>query len=336
VRLGLSSPPRADIGPTLSALSLSASTVAEGAAADTVVGTLIGKTKGSTIALEDGDGGTFDIDGLDIIVAGTINYENATSHDIEVSETLAGATNSPRGVILTITVTNVLEVTLGALTLDDLTCAVTDTPGTKVGTITGGSAGSTITLLTQSVTNAFAKDGADIEIGSAGPLSAGDRTITLRETHTDASNSPRDSVVTITAEEGEVLGNNIVVGGGTFDNGTGWGLFQGQDEGPAPVIAAGVLSYASSPGDDPAARCTATETVTDATTYRVSGTCTAYTSGDLQAVIGGTGIGFAGITGTGPFSVDVETTTATNQFLRFQGEDTAVLSIDNLIVQTVT
>lgn len=197
--IGLSRRMAGEIGPTLSNLVLSASTVSESAASGTAIGTVIGQTKDSTLELTGDAGGLLALDGVTLETAGALDYETASSLAWEITETLAGATNSPRVSDGAVAVSNVLEVTLGALNLDDLTHANDATQGTKVGTITGGSSGSTITLLSQEVANAYQKDGGDIEIGSAGPLSAGYRTITLQETHPDASNSGRQSVVTITS-----------------------------------------------------------------------------------------------------------------------------------------
>lgn len=313
----------------LQPLFLSASTVAEDASVGAVVGAVLNaKASGSTLSLADDAGGLFAVDGTDIEVAGALDYETATSHNITIRETNAGYSNSPRDTVVSITVTNVLEVTLGALNLDDLTHANSATQGTKVGTITGTTAGGTVTLLSQEVANAYQKDGGDIELGSAAPLAAGERDITLRETHPDGSNSPRDTVLTITSEF-----PNIVVGGGTFDNATGWTLAGGQEGGPAPTISGGTLNFATSFGDDASARCTATETIV-AGTYRVSGTVTSYTSGVVGISVGG-GVGGVTLSAAGAFSQDI-VATAANQLINLGGsEGEAVMSIDNLDVHRI-
>jgi hypothetical protein len=89
------------------------------------------------------------------------------------------------------------------LSLDDLTIAEDQPEGTKVGTITGATSGSTVTLHAQSNAGMFAKDGNDIEVGAT-PLdfeTVPSPTVTLRETHADASNSPRDSVIGISVTD---------------------------------------------------------------------------------------------------------------------------------------
>lgn len=90
--------------------------------------------------------------------------------------------------------------TLAALSLDNLTIAEDQPTGTLVGAIINATSGSTVTLLTQSNANMFAKDGNDIEVGSAGLdfASAPSPTVTLRETLAGATNTPSDSVITIT------------------------------------------------------------------------------------------------------------------------------------------
>lgn len=94
---------------TLAPLTLSADEVAEDATVGTVVGAVVGKTSGSTLSLQDDAGGLFALDGLDIEVAGALDFETAASHNITVRETLAGATNTPRDTVLEITVTDVAE-----------------------------------------------------------------------------------------------------------------------------------------------------------------------------------------------------------------------------------
>jgi hypothetical protein len=94
--------------PTLSALTLSASTIAEGSAPGVTVGAVQGKTTGSTLSLTDDAGGRFALSG-NTLIAGLVatDYETATSHEITIRETLAGATNTPRDTVLEITVTGI-------------------------------------------------------------------------------------------------------------------------------------------------------------------------------------------------------------------------------------
>lgn len=95
---------------TLAALSLSASSIAEGASPGAPVGELLGRTAGSTLSLLADAGGRFALSGANIVAGLTpTDFETNTSHSITVREVLAGATNTPRDTILTITVTDVAE-----------------------------------------------------------------------------------------------------------------------------------------------------------------------------------------------------------------------------------
>jgi len=91
---------------SLNALTLSASTIEEGSAEDTVVGALQSTTGGSTLELTDDAGGRFKISGGNIVAGATAtSYATSTSHDITVRETLADSANSPRSTVLSISVT---------------------------------------------------------------------------------------------------------------------------------------------------------------------------------------------------------------------------------------
>lgn len=108
------------VGTTLNALTLSAATLAEGSAQGTAVGTLQGTTAGSTLSLTDTAGGRFQLAAGAIQAGGTLtDYVVASNHSITVRETLAGASNSPRDTVLTVTVTDVAEgASLNALAFD--------------------------------------------------------------------------------------------------------------------------------------------------------------------------------------------------------------------------
>lgn len=92
--------------PDLDALTLDADEIVSGAAADTVVGAIVGSTGGSTLSLADDAGGRFALDGLNV-VAGAVatDFATATSHNIIIRETLADSSNSPRDSVIAITVT---------------------------------------------------------------------------------------------------------------------------------------------------------------------------------------------------------------------------------------
>lgn len=91
-------------------LSLSPHTIVSGSEEDTLVGTILGRTTGSTLTLTDDAGGRFklvEVDGVARIYAGSVatDIDLADSHDITVTETLGGYINSPRANVLTIDVT---------------------------------------------------------------------------------------------------------------------------------------------------------------------------------------------------------------------------------------
>lgn len=93
----------------LGLLSLSASTIHEGAAENSVVGVILGNTPGSTVTLTGTAGGRFklvSVGDVHTVEAGATatDYDVATSHDITVREVLVGAQNTPRDTVITVTV----------------------------------------------------------------------------------------------------------------------------------------------------------------------------------------------------------------------------------------
>jgi hypothetical protein len=131
----------------------------------------------------------------------SLDYDNELQRTkyitIAVADITPLPTTNPRA--FTINVTNVLEVTLAALTLDDANVSLSASVGDLVGTLQDVSSGSTLSLI-DTDGNQFALDGEDIEVG-VGTLIEGVQSITVRETHPDASNSPRDSIIAITVAE---------------------------------------------------------------------------------------------------------------------------------------
>lgn len=93
---------------------LSGVTVSEDATVGTLVGTfsVINATGTPTFTLEDDAGGLFVLDGNDLEVAAALDYETATSHQIEVS--VAGTTPAIANRMFTINVTNIAEGGEGA------------------------------------------------------------------------------------------------------------------------------------------------------------------------------------------------------------------------------
>lgn len=88
--------------PTLNDLTLSNASVVETASVGATVGSLVGLTSGSTPTLTDDASGRFSLDGTAIKVASALT---PGSYDIEVTEALTGATNTPNVSTITITVT---------------------------------------------------------------------------------------------------------------------------------------------------------------------------------------------------------------------------------------
>jgi hypothetical protein len=98
------------VAPTLGTLTLSASTIAENSTPGTLVGALLGTTSSSVLSLYNDAGGRFALSGANLL-AGLVStdFETASSHNITIRETLAGATNSPRDTVLSINVSDVVE-----------------------------------------------------------------------------------------------------------------------------------------------------------------------------------------------------------------------------------
>lgn len=92
--------------PNLVALTLSASTIEEASAEDTVVGAIVGQTAGSTLSLTGTAGNRFKISAGNVVAGpAATDYATSTTHDITIRETLADSANSPLNTTITITVT---------------------------------------------------------------------------------------------------------------------------------------------------------------------------------------------------------------------------------------
>ena len=99
--------------PDLIALTLDADEIVSGSDADTLVGSVVGATSGSTLSLTDDAGGRFVLDGLDIVAGATpTDYDTATSHNITIRETLADSSNSPRDSVIGIDVLDALPASV--------------------------------------------------------------------------------------------------------------------------------------------------------------------------------------------------------------------------------
>lgn len=202
----LSSVWRAGGGAPGPVLMLSATTIAEDAPIGSVVGTLSvsnlpdGVTvTGYTITDDPDNKFVIDDDALETDAA--LDYETAPSHSVTIEATLSGG--DPVSRTATITVTNVFEQPdLVALTLDADEIVSGSDEDTVVGAIVGATGGSTLSLI-DDAGGRFALDGFNIVAGATATDydTATSHNITLRETLADSSNSPRDSVVTITVTD---------------------------------------------------------------------------------------------------------------------------------------
>lgn len=93
--------------PTLAALS-GQFELPENAVEGTVAGNILGASSGSTLSLITNAGGRISLSGSTLMRGITaLDYETASSHTFTMRETLAGATNSPRDSMLTLSVRNV-------------------------------------------------------------------------------------------------------------------------------------------------------------------------------------------------------------------------------------
>ncbi|MCP8936956.1 family 16 glycosylhydrolase [Alsobacter sp. SYSU M60028] len=142
----------ADVAQAPTGLKLSNSTVLENSALGTEVGTLIGldpdPTQAHRYSLVDDAGGLFAISGRRIVVAGALDYETATSHQVTVQITNESGLSTTR--VLTIGVGDVLEGNQppppppppegvpGGTTIDGTAAADTLTGTTGVDTIIAG------------------------------------------------------------------------------------------------------------------------------------------------------------------------------------------------------
>ena len=128
------------------------------------------------------------------VVAASLNFEAATFHPVTISASGGDIPVDARQFI--IFVTNVQEVTLVPLTLDEDEIVEDTGPGIGIGDIVGKSSGSSV-ILADDAGGRFAISGTTILTGAVAAV-PGTYEITIRETHADAANSPLDSVVEVT------------------------------------------------------------------------------------------------------------------------------------------
>jgi hypothetical protein len=193
-------------GDSLPALHFSGS-VAESASNGTVIGTVTisGAYTGTPTFSKSGtDAGKISIDaGTGVVTKnGTLDYETKTYLDVSFGVADIDPLPAVNPVAFTPAVTNVLEVTLSALTLNTDEIEEGSAEDTVVGALQSTSSGSTLSL-TETAGSRFKLSGSNIVAGSVATDygTATSHNITVRETHADASNSPRDSVIAITVTE---------------------------------------------------------------------------------------------------------------------------------------
>lgn len=135
----------------------------------------------------------FAIDGSTGAVTNTaaLDYETATSYTYGIQVTDGVYTYT---LLATISVTNVLEVTLSALTLSSSTATLN--ASTTI-TLTGESAGSTFSIVSGALPTGMSINASTGDITGTPTVEAA-YNFTVRETNVDGSNSPRDSALSIT------------------------------------------------------------------------------------------------------------------------------------------
>ncbi|MFL6864127.1 MAG: hypothetical protein ACJ8DZ_14120 [Allosphingosinicella sp.] len=181
-------------------LDLSAHSVDEGTAADTVVAAIQNRWAGSTLTIVGGNtGGTFRIDGDNLVVNVSPDYDLATpSFNLQVTEELHGAAGSPHTTILGVAINDLpslLPLTLDAGTIFGPFPVAAGTWSSTVGNVTAGS----VVELIDDCGGRFTYDAGtntlsnliDIE-DDAVDLFAG-----FRESAAGVDNSPRETTVPI-------------------------------------------------------------------------------------------------------------------------------------------
>jgi len=195
-------------GVSLPRITLSASSIAEDASLNTVIGALaVANGSGSyTFTITADPDSKLNISVANLRVGAALNYEVATSHSVTIQAD--NGVDDPISRTFTIQVANVQEVTLSALTLDVSDIDENSIEDAVVGALQSVSSGSTLSL-TDDAGGRFKLSGSNIVAGATATNyeAATSHNITVRETHADASNSPRDSVIGITV-------NDVAEGGG--------------------------------------------------------------------------------------------------------------------------
>lgn len=193
LRRGISTPASIGVLPTI---LLSAALATQGAAPGTLVGNLAISDPGDggwTFSLLNTAGGMFQITGSQLKVGNT-----ALNHDTMPTPTVViQATNGSLSITAPFTISvQAAPITLGALTLSNLTFAAGAAAGTVIGIIGGATPGSVITVGPADGRLAISSDGKLVAGLSAS--TAGNINVTLYETLPGATNSPRATPFTLT------------------------------------------------------------------------------------------------------------------------------------------
>jgi hypothetical protein len=166
---------------TLSALTLSGSSIIEASTEDTFIGDIIGADPDSTLSLTDTAGSRFKLtDGNILTGAVATDYGTATSHNITIRETNSEGTNSPRDTTLAISVIDTVApsdaelynktiVVTSASVATALGAALTDLR-TYLGSMSGTTFAVSNTAVTPSIQLTLA-DAVDAPAGSEAALS---------------------------------------------------------------------------------------------------------------------------------------------------------------------
>ncbi|XUU61081.1 cadherin repeat domain-containing protein [Erythrobacter sp. HA6-11] len=196
----------------LESLSLSAQTIPEGTAPGDIVGLVLNSSEGSNLSLVDDANGRFALSDSKLIVGlEPLDYEAETTHSITISESHPDSQNGPRETTLAIQVSNTAEELLGEIGLSIESVPENAPVGSPVANFTNKTPGSTLTLL-DDATSHFVIEGDMLLLGAEGldyEVQA-EHQIVVRETHSDAMNSARDTTIAIrVANVGEITLNSL-------------------------------------------------------------------------------------------------------------------------------
>lgn len=189
-------------GPTGPQLVISASSVLESALPGSTVGVLsvVGGSGTYTFTKTADPDSKFAVSGANLNLAAGLNFEDAQSHNVTISA--SNGVDAPIVRVFTISVVNVNEQPALGVLGGTFTLAENSAQGTSAGSLTGRTAGSTLTMI-DNAGGRVQLSGTTIQ---AGPTStdfeaATTHSFTVRETLADSPNSPRDTTLTLTVTQ---------------------------------------------------------------------------------------------------------------------------------------